>query len=564
LQIEPDSIEINKNIANAYINKGEIKQSIYSYRRLLELDKDNPEGNANLAVGLVFEHEYATALEHIKKALIFDSNNPVYLQIYSSIKYHLSDFSFVFKPPTKSENIEPKKNNYLWGSYLFGLIYHPDLSADEIRNEHMRWGSLYENMPIKNYTRPYSGQPIRIGYVSPDFKNHSCKYYYDPLFSNHDKNKFEIVAYSNVQKEDDDTQRFKGYFSAWRDISGLSDEDAADLIASDEIDILVDGCGHMRDNRLGVFAFRPARIQVTWLGAAWTTGLPQMDYSIFDPFMAPEGTCSSEEILLLPSTWTAFRPGEKAINTIVSELPAIKNGYITFGYSGRTERLNYKVFKIWAKILKTIPSARIIIDFSIFKNTKNKEYYSEIFKKYELDLARVEMRCSSNIFQGLQDFDILLDSFPHSGGTMLFDAVWMGVPIITLASRPPVGRIGASLMTNIGLEDWVANTEEEYVEKCIFFSQSTQHLASLRKDLRGKLLKSPIMDEQKFARDMEYCYTKILNYLPSDSESKKSKLINKLSNEKEIENPKKDNYLKDKMIDKFIGRAQASKDAMAN
>jgi predicted O-linked N-acetylglucosamine transferase (SPINDLY family) len=512
LKLETNSIEINNNIATAYLEMGEIKQAIYSCRRLLQLDASHPDGNCNLAVALTIEKEYSLALSHIEKALLFNKNNSIYLNVYSSIKCYLSDFKDIQEYGKKSIELDKSKNPSLWESYLYGLIYHPDLTDQEICNEHIRWGAQFGDRVLKHSKfNKINNKLIRVGYVSPDFSSHSCRFYFEPLFSNHNKNKFEIIAYSNVQEEDEHTQRFKKYFSTWRDISNLTDEQAANLIAADEVDILVDACGHMRNNRLGVFTHKPAPLQVTWLGAAWTTGLKQIDFAIFDSYMAPEGTFSSEKILRLPSTWAAFRPGEKALATIVNELPAIKNGYITFGYSGRTERLNYKVFNVWAEILNKIPNSKIILDFKVFNFQKNIEYYSNIFRKNGIDNSRIVMRYSTDIFRGLQDFDIMLDSFPHSGGTMLFDAVWMGVPVVTLASRPPVGRIGASLMSNIGLKEWIAVSENDYIQKCVTFSSSLEVLACLRAEMRSRLINSPVMNESNFASEMECCYEKIIN-----------------------------------------------------
>jgi predicted O-linked N-acetylglucosamine transferase (SPINDLY family) len=309
-----------------------------------------------------------------------------------------------------------------------------------------------------------------------------------------------------VLLEDEHTQRMKPYFDQWRSIVGMSDEAAAQMIRDDQIDILVDGCGHMMDTRLEIFAHKPAPIQVTWLGSAWTTGLPQMDYVLFDPYMAPEGALASEQIVRLPRTWTAFRPSDQARQTVVNRLPAASSGQITFGYSGRSERLNHRVFKIWGRILKRLPQARLILDYKAFSDPKTAQYYQEFLQSHGVDTTRVVMRYSQNIFVGLADIDILLDSFPHSGGTMLFDAIWMGVPAITLASDRPVGRIGTSLMTNLGLPQWVATDEQEYEDKAVSFAQDIPSLVKLRAGMRERMQASSVMDEAGFAKDVEHAF----------------------------------------------------------
>ena len=190
----------------------------------------------------------------------------------------------------------------------------------------------------------------------------------------------------------------------------------------------------------------------------------------------------------------------------MSESAASKSGQITFGYSGRSERLNYRVFKAWGRILSKLPQAQLILDYKAFADPKNQAYYKEFLQKHGVDTTRVQMRNSENIFEGLADVDILLDSFPHSGGTMLFDALWMGVPAVTLASARPVGRIGTSLMTNLGLGDWVAQSEQEYEDKAVAFAQDIPALAKLRSTLRPRMQSSPVMDEKSFAKDVEAAY----------------------------------------------------------
>jgi predicted O-linked N-acetylglucosamine transferase (SPINDLY family) len=187
----------------------------------------------------------------------------------------------------------------------------------------------------------------------------------------------------------------------------------------------------------------------------------------------------------------------------------LKNGFITFGYSGRSERLNHHTFRVWGEILRHNPSARLILDFRSFADPATQDHYRQFMSRHGLDASRVIMRNSANIFEGLKDFDILLDCFPHSGGTMLFDALWMGVPVLTLAGRPPVGRIGTSLMMNLELPQWVAHSHEDYIAKAHSLAQDTQALAELRAGMRERLQRSPIMDGVGFARGVEAAYLRM-------------------------------------------------------
>jgi predicted O-linked N-acetylglucosamine transferase (SPINDLY family) len=510
------AIALNQNFAAAWVGHGSCKQqqkqlgaALESYDRAINLDPKMEEAHANKGGNLRLQAKYVDALMSTKVALQIKPELDYALQNYSSILAFLSDYEDVCQYSDlaliHASKIELQS---IWGNRLYHFIYHPDLNAEQIVAEHIKWGNQFSNKKQEEFADKNRNpqRRLRIGYVSPDFRNHSCRYYFEPLFSNHNHEDFEVFAYSNVFLEDEHTDRMKAYFDHWRVIHSLDDVEAAQMIRNDEIDILIDGCGHMMDTRLDVFTHKPSPIQVTWLGAAWTTGLPQMDYVLFDPFMAPEGAKASEQIIRLPQTWTAFRPGDRARQANIQPLPANANGYITFGYSGRTERLNHRVFKVWGRILNRLPQARLVLDYKAFVEPKTAQYYRDFLQKHGVDTSRVVMRHSENIFEGLGDIDILLDSFPHSGGTMLFDAVWMGVPVITLASDRPVGRIGTSLMTNLGLSEWVASDEQEYEDKAVGFAQDTPSLFNLRTGMRERMQSSPVMDEASFAGDVEQAF----------------------------------------------------------
>ena len=517
------AIAIKSNYAEAYNNLGvtlqeigRIKEAEANYQKAIDIKPNYAEAHGNLGAMYRLKGRYVDASESISRALAIDANYANALQEYSTLLAHMSNYKDVCKYSDAALEIvglnsKDKQESKIWKSRLYTLIYHPDLSAKEICAEYIKWGSRYTQKAQDQFFGKDRNpdRKLKIGYVSPDFRSHSCRFYFEPLFSSHDQTKFELYAYANVSIEDEHTHRFKKYFSVWRDIVGIADESVAQMILNDEIDILVDGCGHMGDTRLEVFSYKPAPIQVTWLGAAWTTGLPQMDYVMFDPYMGPVGTPTSEKIVQLPNTWCSFRPGEKAINTEVKPTPAIQNGYVTFGYTGRTERLNHRVFTVWGRILKRLPNSRLLLDFKSFGDSKTQSYFAQILNEYGVDVTRVTMRNSENIFESLGDIDILLDSFPHNGGTMLYDAIWMGVPIVSLASTRPVGRIGASIMTNLGLPEWIAKSELEFEDIAVNGGQNIAKLAILRSQIRVRMKNSAIMNEKLFAQDVENAYRKM-------------------------------------------------------
>ena len=506
-------IKLNPNFADAYLHKANIlceqrkfDEAIFYYDQAIEKNPESRDAYCNRGIVLQLTGRYVDALNSVKKSLEIDGNSAISLQNYSSILAFMSEYSEVIKHSNSAiSHATELEYQGVWAARLYTLIYHPDLDAKAICSEHVKWGEKYSAYKGKDFSdrNRSANRKLKIGYVSPDFRGHTCRFYYEPLFSNHDHERFELFAYSSSLQQDEHTERLKNYFDKWRNIYTLSDLDAANLIFDDQIDILVDGCGHMMDSRLLVFAHKPAPIQVTWLGSAWTTGLKQIDYALFDPFMAPEGTVASEQIIRLPKTWAAFRPSEKAFITKVAKSPANINGVVTYGYSGRSERLNHKVFKAWGKILESVPKGRILLDYKIFSDLNTQIYYKNYMQSLGVDTTRIIMRNSSDIFLGLGDIDIILDSFPHSGGTMLYDALWMGVPAITIAGDRPVGRIGTTLMTNLGLTDWIAKDEDEYVNKAIHFGNNLPLLEKLREEIRNLMQNSPVMDEKGFAENVE-------------------------------------------------------------
>jgi protein O-GlcNAc transferase len=509
LAIRPNYGDAHYNLGITLQELGQLEAAVKSYEQALAIKPDNAEAQSNLGNALRELDQLEAAVKHFEQALAIKPDLAVANQGYSSLLGYMSNYDDVIRYSDIA--IDLKDDPKIWESRLYSWIYHPDLSAETICAEHIRWGESFPETTkniFSKHDRTFNRR-LRIGYVSPDFREHSCRFYFEPLFSQHDQVRVELFAYSNVGLEDEHTQRFKTYFETWRNIRHISDQEASEMIRNDKIDILIDGCGHMKGSRLELFALKPAPIQVTWLGAAWTTGLKQMDYVLFDPYMAPPEIKTSEVVVQLPRTWAAYRPSEKATNTTVTVLPALQNGYITFGYSGRSERLNYKVFRTWGKLLKQLPKAQLVIDYKSFSSPSTQAYYQNFMTEQGMDISRVTLRHSTNIFTALGGIDILLDSFPHSGGTMLFDALWMGVPTITLASRPPVGRIGTSLMINLNLADWVAYTEESYIAKAVEFAADIKELAKLRSDMRERMRKSPVMDEKGFAHDVENAYRKM-------------------------------------------------------
>ncbi len=491
-------------LGNAYRKQRLAEEAIESYRAALAIEPTHYKANQCLEFVLSQVGRLAEAEELCRRTLRFKPDFAEMRQLLSNILGKQSKYADVVKESDRAFEA-PSVHPVIWEQRLYGFSYHPDLSAEEIYNEFERWGDRFPE-PLTDF-RSHDRNPnrrLRIGYVSPDFRKHTSRFYFWPLFQHHDRNSFELFAYSNVEHEVAWTRLFREQFEHWRDIHAVDDQAAAELVRADGIDILVDLCGHMAGDRLGLFSLKPAPIQAYWLGSAWTTGLKAMDYVLFDPHVAPEGTLTRETIIRLPHSFMVFQPKVDAPDVVAP--PCLKNGFVTFGYTGRTERLNHRTFRVWGEILKRLPEARLVLDYPPFADPRTQDHYRAFMAEHGVDTDRVILRNSPKIFEGLNDIDILLDSFPHSGGTMLMDALWMGVPALTLASRPPVGRLGTGMMMNLGLPEWVAQSEAEYIDKACQFAGDGQTLTKLRLGMRERMLNSPLMDGPGFAHGVEDAY----------------------------------------------------------
>jgi predicted O-linked N-acetylglucosamine transferase (SPINDLY family) len=351
---------------------------------------------------------------------------------------------------------------------------------------------------------------LRIGYVSPDFRSHAVCSFSMPLISSHNRQEFEIYLYANVEDPDAITQEFRQQADAWRDIFGMPNDQAAQLIRDDQIDILIDLAGHTSGNRLLVFAQKPAPIQVTYLGYPATTGMETIDYRLTDAHADPPGLTDAfctEKLVRLPQTTWCFKARLRSSD--VSPLPAISNGYVTFGSFNNFSKTNEPLYDLWAKVLHAVPNSRLLFKARPFSSQAVLSRVAARFDQLGVARDRVDLRRWVPLPDHLAAYnsvDIALDSFPYHGTTTTCEAMWMGVPTITLAGDSHLSRVGLSLMTNAGLGQFVAQNKREYVEIAANLAKDIPKLAALRARLRSQMSASPLMDKAAFARNVESAY----------------------------------------------------------
>jgi predicted O-linked N-acetylglucosamine transferase (SPINDLY family) len=312
------------------------------------------------------------------------------------------------------------------------------------------------------------------------------------------------------------TARLKNLSRDWRSINGMTDLEASDLIKADDIDILVDLAGHTAKSRLRLFAYQPAPIQVTYLGYPYTTGMATMQYRLTDAVADPPDEPAShiEELWRLPGGFCCYAPPPKSPD--VGPSPAQQKGHVTFGSLHALHRLNPGVIDLWSAILRAVPTAHLLI----FRHTlqgKMKEGLLKQFTDRGIDPGRIELRHgfsrddTSRYLEVYNDVDIALDTFPWSGHTTACEAMWMGVPVITLRGTRHAGRMVASVLTQIGMTDMIAETPEQYLEKAVQVAQDIDALARLRGEMRSRLQNSPLCDGKAFTRNLEAAYREMWN-----------------------------------------------------
>lgn len=394
---------------------------------------------------------------------------------------------------------------------LYLLTFDPRCDAAAIYEETCRWRQHFAD-PLGKFIQPHANRPdperrLRVGYVSGDFRRSVVSFFTLPALANHDHERFEVFLYLNSARPDEDTDEFCRHADAWHDVRRMSDEDLAERVRADGIDILVDVSLHTGDNRLLALARKPAPVQVTWLGINGSTGLTTIDYRLTDAYLDPPGLDDayySEKCWRLPETYWVYDP--RTAEPAVNALPALENGRVTFGCLNQFSKINDTLLGVWAQVLRGVPNASLLL---LAPQGVARERCRSVLSRHGAGPACVEFvdrRPRLDYFRLYHRIDLCLDTFPFNSHTTGLDAFWMGVPTITLRGRTLVGREGWSQLCNLGLQDLAAQSPEEYVEIARRLAGDTHRLAELRGTLRERMMHSPLMDFQGYTRNLEQAY----------------------------------------------------------
>lgn len=519
IQLDPQFAVVYKDLGVAYQVKGDRDAAITCYRKAIGLNLNSPDVFNTLGLALQEKGQLEEAMSCYQKAIDL---NPHFADAYINLGNVLKDLGKLDEAVAAYRQVLQIKPDHAiaCSNILFTMNYDSKYDVQTIFREHLgfetRLAEPFSSIRLRHTNERDPYKKLRIGYVSPDFRKHSVAYFIEPVLSSHNREKYEVFCYSDVLFPDDVTKRIQKYADQWRGIAGMTDEVVYELIRNDKIDILIDLSGHTGKNRLLLFARKPAPVQASWIGYPATTGLSAMDYKIVDHYTDPEGMTEqfySEQLIRMPQSFLCYLPYEESPD--VGPLPALTNDWTTFGSFNNFSKVSTDILKVWSGILRELPQSRLMLKSQALTVKTARSRVIDILEKEGISSDRVEfMSFEPSIKKHLDLYnriDIALDTFPYHGTTTTCEALWMGVPVITLAGNAHVSRVGVSLLSNVGLPELIASTSEEYIAKAVNLANAPDKLKTLRERLRQMTKNSPLTDQKRFAAYLEQIYHEIWN-----------------------------------------------------
>jgi protein O-GlcNAc transferase len=515
IALRPTYAEAHNNLSIALREQGRLDEAITACQKAITLRPGYAEAHNNLANALKKEGQLDESIAACQEAITL---KPGYAEAHNNLGNALKDEGRLDEAIAAYRQAIALNPNLAGvpSNLLFSLQYHAGYDPGAIAEEHRAWNRQYAE-PLKQFIQPHMNdrdpnRPLRIGYVSADLRDHSISRFLLPLFRRHNHDAYQIVCFSDVSNEDRFTNDLRACADKWHKTVGDSDERVADKIREDRIDILVDLAGHTAGNRLLVFARKPAPVQVAYLGYPGSTGLTEMDYHLSDVFADPPGkteSLHSEKLWRLPVCNWCFDEPVDAPPVLLSRAA----GPICFGTFNNFTKASDAVMDLWAAILQATPSSRLIIKSRGLGEQSVRRRISEFFQSRDIPPDRLEIRGGEpNVRSHLEVYnqvDIALDSYPYHGTTTTCEALWMGVPVVSLAGTSHVSRVGASLLNAVSLPEMVAQSTQEYVSIATSLAGDLPRLTELRRTLRDRMRASPLMDAPRFARDIEAAYRRM-------------------------------------------------------
>jgi protein O-GlcNAc transferase len=512
--LNPNSAEAHSDLGSFFGNCGQLDQALASYRRALALKPDFADVHHNIGSVHKERGHFDDALPSYQRAITL---RPDFADAHNNLgrlfveRGELEEALACYR---RALALAPARSAF-HSNIIFTLQYREGDNADAIDAELRRWNHDH-GRPLAGLTEPYAndrspGRPLRIGYVSHDFRLHAVAFFLLPLLESHDRANVHVTCYSTNFRSDDVTTRIRSCAAEWHSLVGVTCEQAARRIRADRIDILIDLSGHTAGDWLPLFAQKPAPVQVSYLGYPGTTGLAAIDFRLTDEWVDPLGANAeyySEQLVRLPGTAWCFTP--LSGSPPVSALPATHHGHVTFGCFNNFIKITDAMQQVWSRILLRVPGSRLALKNQAVSTPSIAQRIRMQFATLGISGERLvlvphqtstvdHLRCFDRV-------DLALDTFPYHGTTTTCEALWMGVPVITLAGHRHVSRVGASLLTSVGLTEFVTHNPDAYVEAAVVAARDLPRLAALRAGLRERMQRSPLMDGPRLARGIEAAY----------------------------------------------------------
>jgi protein O-GlcNAc transferase len=510
IALKPDLAEAYNNRGNALFGLDRIAEALASYAKAIALKADFALAYSNQGNALNALERYEEALASCDKAVALKPDEADAYHNRGNAYFGLGRVELAPESYEKGLAIAPSPSRH--SNLIYTLNFASSATVARQQAERARWNRLHGPKPAPPVP-PHDNDPdparrLRVGYVSSHFRSQASTYAFGNVLLCHDPAVFEVVCYSDTSVEDDLTARLRECSDKWRRTVGFTDDELAELVRADRIDILVDCVGHMAGHRLGVFSRKPAPIQVTAWGEPTGTGLNAIDYLLADPILVPaiDRALFAEQVFDLPCFLGYWAPDPLPEPTA---LPAIANGYVTFGSFNRPAKFQNPALRIWAAILRRLPNARLVLKGGRIANSALGARILQVFGEEGISPERITLlgyNDRADHFAAYQRIDIALDPFPHGGGITTLDALWMGVPVVTWAGRTVSSRLAAASLTALGLTDFVAADPESYVALAIAKAGDFDSLARLRAGLRARVAGSVIGDPVRYARAVEAAY----------------------------------------------------------
>lgn len=556
LALRPDYIEANNNLGNTLKDLGQNTEAISYLRKAISLNPAYADAHYNLALALFNNAQQEEAVASCRQAIAL-KNDFIEARVNLSVFYQkmgrqedslaMARDAITIAPEDSSahtaranvlgklglldealasyaraieldpDNEEAHSNN------LMTLHYAPNATTQDLLAAATQWAGPYNEDTHKGHfaNSPEPQRRLRIGYVSADFSSHPVGFYLSQILPFHNAGSVEVFCYSNSQKSDGVTETLRASVSLWRDISGLSDADMVAQIKQDGIDILVDLSGHTAGNRLSVFAERPAPVQITWMGYTGTTGLTSIDYILADRFVVPENEKElfSESVKYLPGSYLCFAPPDFELACVAP--PLKQSGHVTFGSFNNRIKITAETIAAWSRILTDVAGSQLLLKTPLLDDQSVRRSLLEQFAAHGIDAGRLILEGRApraDLLKAYQRVDIALDTQPFGGGVTTAEALWMGVPVITLSSPRWSGRLGETILNAVGLPELIARDGGHYHDLAVSLANDLPRLEQMHENLRAKMQASPFCDGPTFASKLEQAYREIWTHWCGDAE----------------------------------------------